>query len=159
MATRIQLRRGQSADWASANPTLSYGEVGIEIDTDKFRIGDGTTAWNSLPYYQDSATLLSTVLGGVSVSFDTLQKLSQAVIPLAGTSGQFLKKLSGTNYDVSWSTISLSNLSDINLAGLADKDKLIYDSATSKWIRLDEPRIFVQSTEPSSPVAGDLWIW
>ncbi len=50
MAKRIQLRRGLAAAWALANPTLLPGEVGIETDTDKFKVGDGATNWVSLPY-------------------------------------------------------------------------------------------------------------
>ena len=50
MATRIQFRRGLAASWTSANPTLAQGEMGIELDTDFFKIGDGLTAWTSLPY-------------------------------------------------------------------------------------------------------------
>ena len=50
MAVKIQLRRGTAAQWASANPVLSDGEVGLETDTDKMKIGNGITAWNSRPY-------------------------------------------------------------------------------------------------------------
>ena len=50
MATRIQFRRGLAASWTSANPTLAQGEMGIELDTDLFKIGDGVLAWNALPY-------------------------------------------------------------------------------------------------------------
>ena len=51
MATvRIQLRRGTSSQWDNANPTLAAGEIGIETDTNTFKFGDGTTAWNSLDY-------------------------------------------------------------------------------------------------------------
>lgn len=46
--TRIQLRRDTAANWTSTNPTLSAGEVGVETDTGKFKIGDGSTAWLSL---------------------------------------------------------------------------------------------------------------
>lgn len=47
---RIQLRRDTAANWTSANPTLAAGEMGVETDTDQFKIGDGTTAWSSLSY-------------------------------------------------------------------------------------------------------------
>lgn len=46
----ILLRRGTSAQWATANPILDPGEAGFEVDTGKLKIGDGTTAWNSLAY-------------------------------------------------------------------------------------------------------------
>ena len=50
MAARIQLRRDTAPDWTSINPTLSAGELGYESNTDKFKIGDGATAWNDLDY-------------------------------------------------------------------------------------------------------------
>ena len=51
MAIQIQLRRGTSALWASTNPLLAQGEVGIETDTLRLKVGDGITLWNSLAYY------------------------------------------------------------------------------------------------------------
>ena len=50
MANRIQLRRGSATQWSNANPTLAQGELGIELDTGRIKIGDGVTAWNSLRY-------------------------------------------------------------------------------------------------------------
>ena len=50
MAVQIQFRRGTASAWTSANPTLAEGEMGIETDTDQFKIGDGLTAWTSLSY-------------------------------------------------------------------------------------------------------------
>ena len=50
MAVQIQLRRDTASNWTSANPTLAAGEFAIETDTDKYKIGDGSTAWNSLGY-------------------------------------------------------------------------------------------------------------
>jgi hypothetical protein len=51
MTTRIQLRRGSASQWSTVNPTLSSGEVGYETDTNKFKIGNGSTAWSSLDYF------------------------------------------------------------------------------------------------------------
>lgn len=50
MAINIQLRRGTAAQWTAANPTLMEGELGVETDTAKYKIGNGSTAWNSLSY-------------------------------------------------------------------------------------------------------------
>ena len=51
MAIQIQLRRGTASQWSSAspNPVLAIGEIGLETDTDQFKIGDGVSTWNSLP--------------------------------------------------------------------------------------------------------------
>lgn len=51
MAEIIQLRRDTSSNWTSVNPTLAQGEIGLETDTGDIKIGDGTTAWNSLEYF------------------------------------------------------------------------------------------------------------
>jgi hypothetical protein len=50
MANRIQLRRDGAQQWANANPVLAQGELGIEIDTGRIKIGDGVTKWNQLKY-------------------------------------------------------------------------------------------------------------
>ncbi len=51
MVNRVQMRRDTAANWTSENPVLSQGEHGFETDTDKFKIGDGATAWNSITEY------------------------------------------------------------------------------------------------------------
>lgn len=51
MAERIQLRRGLAATWTTVNPVLAQGEIGLELDTYKFKWGDGVVAWNSLSYF------------------------------------------------------------------------------------------------------------
>jgi hypothetical protein len=50
MAVTIKLRRGTASQWTANNPTLAAGEVGTETDTGKLKIGNGSTAWNSLGY-------------------------------------------------------------------------------------------------------------
>jgi hypothetical protein len=50
MAVRIQLRRDTAANWTSVNPTLLSGEIGIETDTLKFKIGNGQR-WNQITSY------------------------------------------------------------------------------------------------------------
>lgn len=48
--TQIKLRRGSAAQWTSDNPTLGPAEPGVELDTGKFKFGDGVTPWNDLDY-------------------------------------------------------------------------------------------------------------
>jgi hypothetical protein len=60
MAVKIQFRRDTGTNWTSNNPILLEGELGLNTTTDKFKVGDGTTAWNSLAYvYGDWNTLLN----------------------------------------------------------------------------------------------------
>ncbi len=50
MAIQIQFRRGTSTEWASVNPILALAEMGIETDTNLFKIGNGVDRWNDLDY-------------------------------------------------------------------------------------------------------------
>jgi hypothetical protein len=50
MARIIQFRRDAAANWTSNNPILAQGELGLETDTNFFKLGDGTTSWTSLAY-------------------------------------------------------------------------------------------------------------
>jgi hypothetical protein len=60
VADIIQIRRDTSSNWTSVNPTLAQGELGVETNTSKIKIGDGTTAWNSLAYIIDPSTYITT---------------------------------------------------------------------------------------------------
>ena len=51
MAQRIQLRNDSTANWAAVNPVLAQGEVGVDVTLGRLKIGDGTTAWNTLEFY------------------------------------------------------------------------------------------------------------
>jgi len=68
--TLLQVRRGTTSEWISANPTLSAGEWGLDTSLRKYKIGDGLTAWNSLPYASilpNSSDLVGT--SGIGINF------------------------------------------------------------------------------------------
>lgn len=58
---RIQIRRGTASDWSTVNPTLAAGELGVETNTRKIKIGDGSTAWNSLSYIAADSPAISEI--------------------------------------------------------------------------------------------------
>lgn len=47
---RIQLRNDTAENWTAQNPILLKGEMGVEIDTGKTKIGNGTDHWKTLKY-------------------------------------------------------------------------------------------------------------
>lgn len=57
MAFRIQIRRDTAVRWAVNNPVLLSAELGYETDTDLLKIGDGTTLWNDLDYWNGNLTI------------------------------------------------------------------------------------------------------
>lgn len=83
--SRIQIRRGTAAQWTNANPTLYAGEFGYETDTNKVKLGNGTTAWNSLAYvsleYDTFAGLTATLTNKtISGSTNTLTNIAQSSV-------------------------------------------------------------------------------
>ena len=62
---RILIRRDTAAAWTSSNPTLASGELGGETDTGKLKLGNGSTAWNSLAY-QAGVTSVNGSTGAVT---------------------------------------------------------------------------------------------
>jgi len=90
VATRIQLRRGIASSWTSSNPILASGEVGIETDTNKIKIGDGSSNWAALNYFADvyaaSASIIAYInseigdlIDSAPALLDTLNELAAAI--------------------------------------------------------------------------------
>jgi hypothetical protein len=105
MAVQIQLRRGTASAWTSANPTLAIGEFAVETDTDKYKIGDGSTAWTSLSYSSLPSTAISNTVVDVkgdiiaATAADTVAKLT------VGSNGQVLTAASGQTTGLQWAAI------------------------------------------------------
>lgn len=82
--TRILLRNDVATAWTTANPVLMKGEIGIETDTNKFKIGDGTSAWSALSYVgtQVVVTGEGEVITGASVGADGTLTLTRGKLYL-----------------------------------------------------------------------------
>ena len=65
LTSRIILRNDVAQNWTTNNPVLLKGEIGLETDTGKYKIGDGTSNWQALSYYVH-------LTGDKSSSIDTL---------------------------------------------------------------------------------------
>nr|DAN35651.1 MAG TPA: hyaluronidase [Caudoviricetes sp.] len=84
MADRIQQRRDTAARWAQYNPILLEGEVGYELDTDQYKVGDGVNAWNALPYRGDPCVQQEGSSTTTPMSQDATTKALNAVRETAG---------------------------------------------------------------------------
>lgn len=60
---KVQQKRGTAANLASVNPTPAAGEIIWESDTNKLKVGDGTTAYNSLPYLTTGGAAAAVLTG------------------------------------------------------------------------------------------------
>lgn len=68
--TRIQNRRATAAEWTATNPVLADGEIGVERNTGKFKLGNGATAWNALPYIRESINALGKFRRPAAFTYD-----------------------------------------------------------------------------------------
>lgn len=101
VVTQFQFRRGTAAQWTSANPTLGAGEPGFETDTGKFKIGTGSTAWNSLSYI--GAGTVTSIVAGTGLSGGTITSsgtiaIDSTVVTLTGTQTLTNKTATGLVY-------------------------------------------------------------
>ena len=115
MATRMQQRRGTAAQWTSANPVLAAGEIGFETDTNKFKIGDGTTSWSSLKYFMNldgldldingfikdvekgSANGVATLDGSAQIPVTQLANIIQSAPDTLNTLNEIASSITDTN--------------------------------------------------------------
>lgn len=81
MPTTFLPRRGTAVEWATRNPLLREGEMGFELGTNRYKMGDGNRRWNDLPYFTNEevikayidaeiAALAGSVSGVTQLEFD-----------------------------------------------------------------------------------------
>lgn len=68
MAVRIQMRRGTSSEWNSADPILNEGEIGYNSTLGQIKVGDGSTIWSELTYLATESELNTSLEGYVAIS-------------------------------------------------------------------------------------------
>lgn len=107
-------RRGPGWLWAERNPILGPGEPGVESDendlTVKFKIGNGVTSYNDLPYFLDSADVESFVESLPVLELNPVTQVfaqSGALSPLVGTTKL---PIHGGTYQILGVAISLGTL-------------------------------------------------
>ena len=125
MAVKLQFRRDTAANWASNNPVLSQGELGLDTTNQRFKIGDGVTAWNSIDFsqYTNKAEtfLATTTLAGSDGTSDWSQEsggdwdgiwtVTKTVSGILTTDTPFIEiDLSGANSNSFSSLLSEYNL-------------------------------------------------
>ena len=79
MSIKIQIRRDTASNWSTNNPTLADGEIGLDRTNNYFKVGDGTTAWNSLSQFTQNIENVEDLVGamvsgntesGIAVTYD-----------------------------------------------------------------------------------------
>lgn len=143
---QMQQRRDTAANWSSANPTLLSGELGYETDTSKFKIGDGSTAWNSLAFVPgfaisayplatadiaDNAITAAKIADGVIANAEISSTAEIAVSKLGnGSARQLLQTDSGGTGVEFASNIDVPGTLDVTSAATFDNNVTIQGDLT-----------------------------
>ena len=176
--TKIQLRRDTLVNFTSKNPILAEGELAYETDTKKLKIGDGTTAYNSLAYFTTgggttdiTASLplvlnegvLSLQIDGQTLQVNTEGKLAANLDELGNEVNDLSGRVTAVEADVlqkqnviaTNAPLQLTESSSIELKS----DKLSYDNSTGilsyasgtqedAAARIDLSRLHLKTHEP-----------
>ena len=141
MAINIQFRRGTASEWTAANPTLAVAEFGVETDTDKFKLGDGATAWTALAY------------GGIKGD-DGTSGVAAATAPLAYNSGTSTVSIDLSAYDTS-SEVD-TKLADYDTSAEVDTKLTDYDTSAEVDTKVADSKLasFITNSSTSRTITA-----
>jgi hypothetical protein len=110
-------RRGTTAQWAAADPILAAGEIGLDLDLMRIKMGDGIASWSELEFYappghaEDAdphpqyttaselasavSAAIAAVVGAAPATLDTLDELAAALADDANFSATIVAALAG----------------------------------------------------------------
>ena len=134
MSVRIQMRRGTTSEWNSADPILNEGEIGYNSTLASFKIGDGETVWSELDYYQAAADITPNEIGaiastekdaadGVAILDGSRNVITALSVVFEGATANDFETLLTVTEPASDITLSLPNSTD-TLLGRATTDTL-----------------------------------
>ena len=118
---QMKQRRDTKANWAATNPVLLDGELGIvSDDPNLYKVGDGATAWNSLPFRgfdgtlaQELGTSENAVISQKVVSEKLTELESEKAQIKVADNGNFFNIRTGLSYtDIDSNTGELKKVSN-----------------------------------------------
>lgn len=102
MAKRLQIRRDTAEAWASVNPVLLEGELGLVVSGGKiaaFKVGNGVSAWGGLPLYE-------------MVRDGALDALDESIGAIASAIAENTAAIAANSADISANTTALDGKAD-----------------------------------------------
>jgi hypothetical protein len=174
----IQIKRGSSSTFQSENPILQSGELAWEKDTNKIKVGDGSTQWNDLPYLNNDFVEINDVLifkgtlgvGGTATTLPSIYDAGWSYkVITAGTYankvcevGDFIISIEnrpdGDGNDNDWAVIQ-ANIENVVTISNAGNNRLLTSDGTNTGINAEsnltfDERILRLQCECSSGNAG-----
>lgn len=132
MTYRLQLRKDAASYWTIVDPVLAEGEPGFESDTNRLKIGDGTTAWNDLEYISSEVDLSSYATQSY-VQSASANVVSYLVDSAPSTLNTLNELAAALNDDASFSTTVTNSLASKLDASSASTTYLTQASASTTY--------------------------
>lgn len=138
MANKIQLRRDVANVWGSVNPILSQGEMGVEVDTGRFKFGDGVTRWVNLRYSPFDFTTSNVTEGPVNLYFTPVRAVDANAPKFTTANVAELTNLYFTEARVRGTVFSNVLLEDGRIGSIQRADGIdLYGTANSAYVQLN----------------------
>lgn len=118
---KLKQRIDNENNWSSKNPVLLKGEQGLVEGSSKYKIGDGMTSWNSLPYYQGMSSTDKSKLDGIAANANKYTHPSYT----AKTSGLYKVTVDSTGHVSATTAATKSDVGLGNVNNTADTDKSV----------------------------------
>jgi len=157
--TVIKLRRDTAADWTLADPILADGELGIETDTNRIKIGDGATEWSGLrygPVGDELAIRVKNASGSVAIPAGRLVQFAGA----AGDTVTASPAVTDGSVDfhlligITASEIAADGFGDAVLTGTVSGLAVTQADGTLLYADPTSPGLLT-ATEPAAPAFGE----
>lgn len=147
----IKLRRATASEWSTSNPTLREGEVGIQLAADPddviLKIGNGVTAWNSLPEFGAG--------GGGSAVLDATGSV-KGILKLAGDLGGTADAPTVPGKAPLVHTHDLADIDDLDVE-LPELVQPIVDGSLLGGTLGMTAGVPIQPWAPEARISGELW--
>ena len=115
MATIFKIRRDTSTNWTTHNPILAEGEMGLDQTNNFIKMGDGTTAWNSLPQFTQNIENVEDLVGAM-VSGNTENGI---VVTYDDATGKLNFDVGDPNLSISGDATATATMTDLGNTNLA----------------------------------------
>lgn len=125
VSSRIKHATKTSSTWSTNNPVLLEGEIGVDSTNHILKVGDGTTAWNSLKAW--TLPDVTTTDNGKSLLVSSGVWAVDNLLPVLSSGTKFLRNASGT---LSWQNVVTSITIKANSPLSIDSTSAITTSGT-----------------------------
>ena len=143
---KILPRSANKADWEAVNPILLNGELVIEIDTKKFKRGDGVTVYIEVPYF---SSVDEELLSQISAINNKVDKVTGKGLSTNDYTTAEKNKLASLSTEVSSLVVPEYADNDDAIAGGLTTGKLYHTAGSVK--------VVTSTTSNELPNVGDVW--